>query len=262
MDIGTELQQMRERRDISLYELSERTKIALPLLRAIEANDFESIPGGVFTRGYLRAFAREVGLDPEAIVGRYAAEYAPPPAVVAEDQEAIEVDPIHIHTADLEDFARQEQRGHWMSTAAVVMVAVLGYFMLARATPGPPADAPQSVASAGAETQLIGTSGVVDLTPPAALVPVARADALHVEIEPAGPCWVGATVDGKPAVQRLMNAGERESMDGAEEVVLRVGDAAVCGFSINGSRGRANGTAGQPVTLRITKQNFREFMAS
>src|SRR5712671_6425587 len=74
MDIGTGLRQAREARGITLAQLVISTKISPQNLRAIERNAFDLLPGGLFTRGFLRAYAREVGLDPEEIVRQYISE--------------------------------------------------------------------------------------------------------------------------------------------------------------------------------------------
>jgi len=57
-DIGAELAQARERRGLSLTELSQRTKITVEALKAIERGDMAALPGGLYTRGFLRSFAR------------------------------------------------------------------------------------------------------------------------------------------------------------------------------------------------------------
>src|SRR5689334_7696401 len=80
MDIGADLRKARIARKRSIDEISRATKITPALLQAIENDAFAAVPGGLFTRGYLRAYAREVGLDGEALVERYRAEFeAPPP---------------------------------------------------------------------------------------------------------------------------------------------------------------------------------------
>src|SRR5438552_1569330 len=71
MGIGAELRQARLARKLSIDDVSRATKISPTLLAAIEREAFDSIPQGLFTRGYLRAYAREVGVDPDAIVGRF-----------------------------------------------------------------------------------------------------------------------------------------------------------------------------------------------
>ena len=73
MDVGAELREARERRGISLEELARITKIGVATLRALERNQVDHLPGGIFLRGFLRAYARQVELDQEDTVRRYLA---------------------------------------------------------------------------------------------------------------------------------------------------------------------------------------------
>jgi hypothetical protein len=59
----------------------------------------------------------------------------------------------------------------------------------------------------------------------------------------------------------LLNAGEHQTVTGRDAVTLRVGDPAALKLSINGAPGRPLGEAGRPVTVRITPQNAREYLA-
>jgi len=71
MDLGSDLRQARERTGLSLSELGGRTRIPLRHLLAIENNDFDKVPAGIFLRSFIRTYAREVGVDPEAAIADY-----------------------------------------------------------------------------------------------------------------------------------------------------------------------------------------------
>jgi cytoskeletal protein RodZ len=71
---GEELKRERELREITLREISEATKINLRYLEALERNDFERLPGGVFNKGFVRAYAEYIGVDPETMVNAYLLE--------------------------------------------------------------------------------------------------------------------------------------------------------------------------------------------
>ena len=71
---GEELKRERELRQISLREVSEATKINLRYLEALEQNDFRHLPGGVFNKGFVRAYSEYIGVDPEAMVNAYLLE--------------------------------------------------------------------------------------------------------------------------------------------------------------------------------------------
>jgi transcriptional regulator with XRE-family HTH domain len=68
---GTRLRLQRERQRISLASIAEQTKIRLPLLEALERGDASNWPRGIFGRSYVRAYARAVGLDPDATVREF-----------------------------------------------------------------------------------------------------------------------------------------------------------------------------------------------
>lgn len=70
---GEKLRRQRELRGISLDAISTVTKISPRMLRAIEEEHFDQLPGGVFNKGFVRAYARQVGLNEEEAVSDYLA---------------------------------------------------------------------------------------------------------------------------------------------------------------------------------------------
>src|SRR5689334_4417776 len=68
---GEELRREREIRAISLKEIADATKISKRFLEAIENNDHKTLPAPVFTRGFVREYARYLGLNSEDMVNRY-----------------------------------------------------------------------------------------------------------------------------------------------------------------------------------------------
>jgi cytoskeleton protein RodZ len=76
MRIGSELKAARKKAGISVEVLSQRTKIKASRLVALEKNDFNNLPTGLYLFSTVRAYAREVRIDPEPIVERLRAEFA------------------------------------------------------------------------------------------------------------------------------------------------------------------------------------------
>jgi cytoskeletal protein RodZ len=70
---GDKFRKERERRDIKLEDVSNSTKIASRMLRAIEEERFDQLPGGVFNKGFIRAYAKYLGLDEEETITGYVA---------------------------------------------------------------------------------------------------------------------------------------------------------------------------------------------
>lgn len=71
---GESLRRERELRQIPLREVAESTKINIRYLDALERNEFRHLPGGVFNKGFIRAYAQFIGIDPEAMVTSYLEE--------------------------------------------------------------------------------------------------------------------------------------------------------------------------------------------
>ena len=160
MAIGSELRAARRARKRSIDDISRRTKITPSILRALENDDFQSVPGGLFTRGFLRAYAREVGLDGEDLVRRYRAEVEPPveAAPATSLTVASEADDL---AADMDDPPARARHSQIIQFAVILVIA-LGYLASLRQAKPPagvptPIDAP--VAAAPAEAVPVATSG-------------------------------------------------------------------------------------------------------
>src|SRR5580704_18750984 len=71
------LARRRQKKGVSLELIAERTKISLHNLRAIEAEEFEKLPGGIFSTSYLRQYCSLVELDPTELLAHYTASTSP-----------------------------------------------------------------------------------------------------------------------------------------------------------------------------------------
>ena len=88
---GVRLRQARETRGVPLRHIAHVTKISVRALEAVERNDFRRLPGGIYTRAFVRAYAGEVGLDPEATLADFLSQCpADVVAIPTRDPETIE----------------------------------------------------------------------------------------------------------------------------------------------------------------------------
>lgn len=76
--LGEELRHRREQRGISLAEISEATRIGTRFLKAIETDNFSILPGGIFTRSFIRAYAKHVGMNEDEAISLYLQQIAGP----------------------------------------------------------------------------------------------------------------------------------------------------------------------------------------
>jgi cytoskeleton protein RodZ len=250
--VGIELRRARERAHLSLHDLAARTKIRVPLLAAIEREDFEKVPAGLLTRGYLRAYAREVGLDPEAVVRQYVAEFEP------ERLPRVHEPPDPQETEWDEPPAARSRA--LLVPVIPLALAALFFLRVHRPDDTTPVYTPTPMGTVG---QQVGIVPIEHAEPAAAADDVADAPApvegLRLEIHPTAPVWVEATADGTQVLYELVDAGQARSIDATDAIVLRIGDAAAFAYSINGRPGRALGGPGQVRDIRITRDNHPEF---
>lgn len=267
-DFGGTLRSARERKGVSLRHIANATKISMSALEALERNDFARLPGGIFSRSFVRAYAEEVDLDPDQTVTEFLKEagetFEPPPAVAVEDAPLLpENDPAL-------DF-RQAWRptrffglGPWTAILLVLVIplAIWGTFSAMKGAAPVPAQ-PAATGAPAPQPQLPAGQPVAPQAAPAATGPIpdlVPGQPLRLVLIPTSECWVSLTVDGEAKVARLLTAGERETHDIREGAVLRVGNAGALTFTINGRQSKPLGEPGNPETIRITRDNFKEFL--
>lgn len=233
-------------------------------LEAVERSDLSRLPGGIFTRAFIRAYAQEVGLDPDRTVQDFLAEL-PAEAATAT-----------AHPAAVEDSEKLESDRKAVSTAirlvliSIPLVALVIYFSTHRSPVAPGVAAPAADARAAAEPtpppasetpQPSAASPDAGAAPGAAAVPPGtQPSGLTMEIAPKAACWVSVTVDGEPSFSGLMNPGEKRQIAAREEILVTVGDAGAFAYTLNGRPGKPLGAPGEVVSKRINLSNYKELV--
>jgi transcriptional regulator with XRE-family HTH domain len=251
-DFGGKLRQARERRGVSLRQIAASTKISVGALEALERNDVSRLPGGIFSRAFVRSYAAEVGLDPDATVREFLERFgedsthAPATAAAAPDA----------------GFESQQAVARTLLAIAAVSIVAIGTILYV-SWPGrptgsvanaPPAAVPAPPAAPQAAVDLpVRKAGGESLAAPAA-------EGFLLELHPTAPCWISLRVDGEPQFSRVVDAGERISRRVREVAVLEVGDAAAFAYTIDGRPGRPLGAAGQVRRAQITPASLSEYL--
>jgi cytoskeletal protein RodZ len=265
---GAHLREQREARGLTLDDVSRTTKINKTTLIALEATDLRHLPAGIYTRGFVKAYAREVGLDPDSAADEYSSTIEPPGTRPPSPADAVAASSTR-HAGDGRH-ANADARlllanSHSQRVTALLgiaaAIALAAYVFLSGPRdegPAPPAEAAESPIS---DATAAGGGAAADAAP--AVAEAALTDApLRIELVSTRTCWLSASVDGERVLNKLLKPGERHTLDISDEVVMRIGDAGALAFSINGQTGRALGRSGQPVRVRITKNNFQTFLSS
>lgn len=216
---GTWLRRQREARQISLREVAERTKISLRYLQAMEDDRFEVLPAPVFAKGFLREYARYVGLSPDEVVNHYLSVQQP---------QASE---------DGADSRREPRAGaswpHWLTlvlaVALLLGVVVLLAFLSDRWRQ-------RRAGGAGAEPRPAIVAPLATPVPPAPPVPAAAPSApLEVTVDFNQECWVEAVVDGGSRRAEMREQGESMQIEAKQSIVFtKLGNAAAVDIQVNG----------------------------
>jgi len=263
-DFGGKLRQARERRGLSLRQIAITTKISAAALEALERNDISKLPGGIFSRAFVRSYAVEVGLDPEETVREFLERFdqEPPPsaaaaaAAVPEEERAFQ------------EQQRRATRALTIAGVALVVIVVTAVFFLrnrGKQTPRP-ADAaatPESAPSPPTAQPAQSARPPAPVPQPDASAPSAStavATSVTLEIHPIADCWVSLTVDGRKLFARVMKAGERESHTVEREAIVEIGNAGAFAYSVDEHAGKPVGDAGQVRTLRLTPQTAAQYV--
>src|SRR6516162_2133664 len=140
---GGRLRDARERRGVSLRQIANATKISVGVLEALERNDISKLPGGIFGRAFVRSYAIEVGLDPEATIQDFITNF-PKDSVIAGHPTSDRIeDPVA-----LEGDRRTAGTFLWMIAISVPIVVGLLYFAtVGRQAPAPSEPAPTAAAA-------------------------------------------------------------------------------------------------------------------
>ncbi len=76
--VGDTLRRERIKRNLDFEQISRELKISTRFLEAIENDQYDKLPGGVFARSFVRQYARLLGLDEEDLAGQVQAMFPPP----------------------------------------------------------------------------------------------------------------------------------------------------------------------------------------
>jgi cytoskeletal protein RodZ len=124
-DFGGKMKRSREERGVSLRQIAEATKISVGSLEALERNDISRLPGGIFSRAFVRSYATEIGVDPEQAVRDFIVQF-PDDSVTAGSPQA---------HRDYEAETTPRRRGPGTVIAVLAISALIGvilFFALSR----------------------------------------------------------------------------------------------------------------------------------
>jgi cytoskeletal protein RodZ len=225
--LGAWLRQQREARGVSLRDIADASKISLRYLEALERDRFDILPAPVFAKGFLREYARVVGLDPDEAVNLYLLALSSQPSEPPESG---------VEPAPPRRRAAPSTLGYGLLlTLAVVLflgvAAVLSFWAGRRREARPVAPPPEALATYVAPSPVEPAEPEPTPTPMAA-APTAGSPAtgtapgpLRVTLDFSEDCWVEFVIDGRRRTSELRASGETLQLEAEQSVLLTLGNA-------------------------------------
>jgi cytoskeletal protein RodZ len=286
---GEKLKLERERQNITLDQVSVSTKIAIRMLRAIEEDHFDQLPGGIFNKGFIRAYARVLGLDEDQTLADYrkasGGEVSPAQAdthlqnvasTAVRHRSSFDNAAVDIKNSNQEvNLDHIEAAAHpldnqlpWGIFAALLLLVALTLSLWSRfershareatlipasnptsSLPPPPATSGGSGTKTAMTHTPSPTSAAYVGTSSPSLAPTPSPSEFSLVIQARKESWITITADGKPSISELMTAGTERTIHGSKQVVVKAGNAGAIEFQFNGQKFPAPGEYGEVKTV-------------
>jgi cytoskeleton protein RodZ len=289
--IGETLRRERLRCGLTLPDVARETRISLHLLEAVEADQFDRLPGGVFARSFVRQYARLLGLDEEEIIAAFRRQFEEP----AETSPAPEPPPRSEHLPylpslkDVVERLRSDSSLSALVWLVVVVLACAGVYSLWQKSRRSPAGIHVAAASRGPVQR---AAKQVSLSPaaPATPAPAPKTDFRRAVVtdtgiikpppapaqraEPAGPgadsetsifraamrvaftatepVWVSIKADGTRTYTGTLEVQQSRQFDASRKMTVLVGNAGGLEISLNGKPIGPIGPRGEIRLLQLT----------
>ena len=216
MSLGDQFRQARQQRGLTLSEVAEHIRIRSVYLAAIEDENWSAIGAPVYTRGFLRTYARFLDLDPEAAVGAFNATLPPQaPAPVPSGAR----------------YRRERSLAPFIWIATIVALGLIGFVIYLAITPAGRSTGPAATPASGTSLALPARP-----SPPS---PRPRMLVLHFTQA----AWVRVVVDGNVSIEGTFPAGTTKAFHGRSALV-RLGNAGGVQITVDGKPQSALGGIG------------------
>lgn len=281
---GAHLRREREARKVSLDDVAKSTKISKRHLSELEEERFKDLPGGIFNKGFVRAYAKFLGLNEEEMVAEYVkaeagAEVQPTltPPIAMETQKLMASMAV---AKEHEESVRAHDPAARVLVTLVTIAVVLGvggyaykYYeeknsgtaKAAEQSPAPvqhtatsktqaPAAAPAASTTQSAATTTSPESS--NTQQPASTATAASSDpaqtGVHVELHARAESWMQVSADGRAPVEMTLSANQSKKFYAEKQLVMKFGNAEAIEVVRNGKPmpAFAAGTKTQTVTYK------------
>jgi cytoskeleton protein RodZ len=265
---GARLKREREQRKITLDDVSVSTKIATKFIVALEEEHFDQLPGGIFNKGFVRAYARHLGIDENQAIADFVAASAPSvPEIPPEETPVLAA--MAVRLPESKKKRRDNDGIPWSFVAAGLLIVASGFALWgfhSREKSVRRVEAPTSVQI---EQTMQETASPVSQPPSAgssagateaATLPAARATnagVFTVLIKAREDSWVSITADGKPVMEDTLSAAAEKSIEARSQIIVKTGNVGALDISFNGKQFGPLGHENQVKSLTFDLNGLR-----
>jgi cytoskeleton protein RodZ len=253
---GEELRLAREARGITLRQISDQTRISIRYLEAIESNDYKRLPGGIFNRSFIKAYAKQISFDEkEALEGylRTAREQGD-----AADEVVTTPYKPHVYT----DGGTRSPLVTLLLTILILAILSLGVYAAvhwyqrrdaARSINNPQPSAPATTQGANSTAQP-GTA-------PAPATSAPATDQFHIEITARGESvWMSAQADADTKARGIILQPDKpEKFDPAQRLRIRYAPVKAKALEVTINGRKAQVPTDKPEMV-ITKEDYEQLL--
>jgi cytoskeletal protein RodZ len=240
-------------RNLSVFDVTRQTRISPHLLEAIEAGQFERLPGQIYANSFIRQYARTLGLDEDQIIAAFQRQFADAQQACAE-QEPSSPSVYSWNRPLLETLGRRLLGDTWLRLLVWLLAtgAAGGYLyhswaneVLPPASTAAAAGAPKISAPEKPPAPVMAPPEVQESVPP---------PAVHVALTASEPVWLSIKSDGTPAYTGTLETQETRQFDASRQMTVLVGNAGGLAVSVNGKPFGRIGDQGQVRVLDLTPE--------
>ena len=264
--VGYTLRQERERQELTIEDIEQGTSIRVSYIEAIEAGEYDKLPGAVYTKGFIKNYAKFLGMDADAMAKEFAKDLAelsgettPEPPEEPKDAAPVpekkpapktESKPVGYSIQD-----KEQGSSNKLIVAAVILIAAIAGGLWSWLS-----DSEGDVATVNPPTQQTQPVQTVEPEPVDNPTPVANAnpapppsDKVEVQARFNDRCWALVTVDGEVVQEGVIEGGQTLSWEGKDNITFRLGNAGAVEFFQGGKSLGVQGAVGDVVDKTFTR---------
>lgn len=250
--IGETLRRAREARRLTLADAERLTKIRGTHLAALEEERFQALPPPPYAKGFVRAYARLLGLDADQLAAEFEARVPPSPRPGLSRPVEIPLEP----GVPVSRWRRILTYVLWGLLLVAVYLGYVGYAQVrqfVRSGPEGPTPAPVKTATPPRATPPAAVVAPVAPAPTPAVSP-APFGAVAVVLTTSGTSWVRVIADGQRVFQGILETDESRAWSAQRDMIIRIGNAAAVELVVNGRRLGPLGRPGEVVELSFPEK--------